>query len=197
MIVEETAEAVSIEGAGYSLRISRQQPTAGLALNGRHIATLHIASGVDAVDGADEQTWLEPPNVHREPDALLVSWQGSSTQGVTGWAGKQIELRAWDDGFSYGYTIEGNGAIDRAHLLRTRSTASPARSVRMFNPEPNSGCVQYTGGRCSPGKRCFMCFPEQAIGDSRYSGPDDFMTISIGSDKLYHDGNWFFTPAPF
>jgi hypothetical protein len=192
MQINEANDEVYIAGGGYSLRIAPSQLTADLTLNGRRIATLHLGSGVDTMDAVDEETWVDRFSVAPEADALVLTWDTHSTC----WAGKRITLRAGEDGFSYGYTVEGQGAIRRAHLLRTRTVASPAHTVRLFNPEPNSGNVQYSGGRCTPDKFCVMCNPHK-VPDRVYTGPPDFMTISVGRDKEYHDGNWFFTPAPF
>jgi hypothetical protein len=192
--VEETSDAVVISGHGYRLRVSRQQPTADLDLNGRHIATLNLASAVDTLDATDERTTLGAPEVRRENQHATLTWVGSSTL----WSKKTVFLRAFVSGFAYGYTVEGKGAIDRAYLLRTRSTApAPAPDLRVFNPEPNSGMVRYTGDRCSPDKFCIMCYPEKATDEYRYTGPEDFWTISVGRDRYFHDGNWLFTPAPF
>ena len=192
--IEETVDAVIVAGGGYRLRVARRQPTADLDLNGRHVATLNLASAVDTLDGSDEQTSLDPPELRRENDGVTLTWRGSSTL----WSAKTVELRAWPGGFSYGYTVEGSGAVDRAYLLRTRSVPSPAAAdLRLFNPEPNSGCVRYTGDRCTPDKFCIMCYPEKATEEHRYTGPTDFWTVSVGRDKYFHDGNWLFTPAPF
>jgi hypothetical protein len=193
MQISETADRITVAGAGYCLHIARQQPTAELSLNGRLITTLLLASGADTMDAADEQTWLDPLRIAREPEAVTLTWRGHSAL----WAAKTITLRAWDQGFSYGYTLTGQGDLARAHLFRTQAVASqPAPTLRLFNPEPNSGSVQYTGQRCTPDKFCVMCNPQQ-VPERIYSGPPDFMTISVGRDKDYHDGNWFFTPAPF
>src|SRR3954452_22550919 len=187
MQIAETPDTIAIAGAGYHLRIARQQPTAELTLNDRPIATLNLASGVDTMDAPDEDTWLEPPILAHEPDAVVLTWRGHSAR----WAAKEITLRAWDAGFSYHYSITGQGAIDRAHFFRTRAVAAPGTDIRMFNPEPNSGLVQYTGQTCTPDKFCVMCNPHK-VPERIYTGPPDFMTISVGRDRDYHDGNWFF-----
>lgn len=192
MNVDETTGTILIEGSGYSLHIVPNQLTAGLALNGRLITTLRLGSGVDTMAATDEETWVDTFTSRRDADALVLTWATHSTC----WVGKQITLRAGEDGFSYGYTVQGQGVIRRAHLLRTRAVASPAHAVRLFDPEPNSGHVQYSGERCAPDKFCVMCNPHK-VPDRVYTGPPDFMTISVGRDKDYHDGNWFFTPAPF
>ena len=192
MKINETPETIYIAGGGYSLAVTPQALTADLALNGRLIATLRLGSGADTMEAVDEDTWVDTFANRREADALVLTWDTHSTL----WAGKRITLRAGEDGFSYGYTVEGQGMIRRAHLLRTRDMPSPAHAVRLFNPEPNSGHVVYSGQRCSPDKHCVMCNPHK-VPDRVYTGPPDFMTISVGRDKEYHDGNWFFTPAPF
>jgi hypothetical protein len=193
MIVEETGDALVLAGTGYRLQISRRQPLAELSMGSRPIATLLLAAAVDTMDGPDDATDLDPPVLRREPDGgALVTWEGHSAR----WARQQVELRAWEDGFSYGYSVTGQGAIDRAYFWRTRAVPRPAPAVRLFNPEPNSGNVQYTGQRCTPDKHCVMCNPAR-VPERIYTGPLDFMTISVGRDKDYHDGNWFFTPAPF
>jgi hypothetical protein len=193
MIVEETAESLVIAGTGYRVRIDRRQPLADLIAWDRPIATLNLASAVDTMDGPDADTQLGPPTLRRETGgAAVVTWEGGSTR----WPRKQITLRAWDEGFSYGYSVIGRGAIDRAYLWRTGAVPAAAPAVRLFNPEPNSGNVQYSGQRCTPDKHCVMCNPAR-VPERVYTGPLDFMTISVGRDKDYHDGNWFFTPAPF
>ena len=193
VVVAEEADAITLDGYGYKLTVSRREPVAELELNGRHIASLLLASGVDKVDGVDEHTELGAPELRRERGGAIITWRGKSTL----WSGKIVELQAWADEFSYGYEVEGQGAIDRAYMWRTRSTPSAARSIRLFNPEPNSGCVRYTGDKCSSDKFCIMCYPEKATDDYRYTGPEDFWTISVGRDRYFHDGNWLFTPAPF
>jgi hypothetical protein len=193
MIVEESAGALRLAGTGYRLAIARQQPVAELAVGSRPIATLNLASAVDTMDGPDDPTHLDPPTLRRDADgAAVVTWEGRSAR----WPRKQVTLRAWEDGFSYGVSVTGRGVIDRAYLWRTGATPAPAPAVRLFNPEPNSGNVQYSGQRCTPDKHCVMCNPAR-VPERVYSGPLDFMTISVGRDKDYHDGNWFFTPAPF
>src|SRR4051794_32550682 len=172
MNIDETPDGVQIEGAGYSLHVDPAQLTADLVLNGRLIANLHLGSGVDTMTAVDEQTWVDTCTSRREAEGLVLTWATHSTC----WAGKQITLRAGEDGFSYGYTVAGQGAIRRAHLLRTRAVASPAHAVRLFNPEPNSGNVQYSGQRCTPDKFCVMCNPHK-VPDRVYTGPPDFMTI--------------------
>jgi hypothetical protein len=191
--VEESAEAIVLEGSGYMLSISPQQPTAELELNGRRISTLNLASGLDALDGPDENSVLVGPFLIRVADTATVTWRGSSDR----WEQKVVELRAWEDGFSYGYSVTGEDEIDRAHLLRTRLTPSPAHDVRVFNPEPNSGQIRYTGQRCDQTCTCHICNPGQLEDSGQDSVPLDFMTITVGRDKTYHGGNWFFTPAPF
>ncbi|HET8630336.1 MAG TPA: hypothetical protein VFL91_23200 [Thermomicrobiales bacterium] len=191
--VTETAETIAIEGEGYRLLLDRCAPRAELAVGGRAVAALDVASGLDATDALDDDTRLGPPALHREPDAAVVTWRGASAR----WPAKEVELRAWAGGFSYGYAVEGHGALDRAHFFRTRAAPAPARAVRLFNPEPNSGMVQYTGQRCGPRKRCVICHPDPVLDADRPPVPADFATISVGRDKLFHDGNWFFTPAPF
>lgn len=131
VLTVKTEEAFIIEGAGYGLHISRQNPTMELRLNGRLVATLNIASGVDTLDATDLETHLGPPSYYREAEGVVVIWQGSSTR----WASKQVELRAWDEGFSYSYKLEGEGEIDRAHFFRTSEEASVTQAVRLFNPE--------------------------------------------------------------
>src|ERR1043165_7206353 len=106
---EETDEAILLDGAGYSLRIERAAARAALRLGGRWVTTLHLASGLDTVDAADEATVLEAPELTRELDTWRVTWRGQSAC----WTAKQVELRAWAGGFSYGYRVEGRGAIDR------------------------------------------------------------------------------------
>ena len=114
---------------------------------------------MDTLGDVDEETWLDPPVLTREQDAVIVTWRGNSPL----WPAKQIALRAWEDGFSYGYRVEGEGAIDRAHFFRTRATASAGRDARLFDPEPNSGAVRYTGDHCPPGQRCLMCVPTPSL----------------------------------
>ncbi|HVF99762.1 MAG TPA: hypothetical protein VND68_07975, partial [Chloroflexia bacterium] len=63
MRVEEQADAFLIEGEGYTLRLSREEPTAELELNGRRISTLNMASALDAMDGRDEASALEAPTL--------------------------------------------------------------------------------------------------------------------------------------
>ncbi|MGN6674933.1 MAG: hypothetical protein ACTHMA_16670, partial [Thermomicrobiales bacterium] len=143
--VEETAETIAITGAGYTLAIARGRPEAELRANGRLIATLNLASGDDTSGADDEDTVLGPPGLHDDTDGVVVTWQGRSAV----WAAKRVELRAWADGFSYGYDLTGDGPLDRAHFFRTRAHAAAAPAdLRLFNPEPNSGRVQYTGERC-------------------------------------------------
>ncbi len=193
MIVEDSAGALLLAGTGYRLAIARQQPVAELAVGSRPIATLNLASAVDTMDGPDDAPHFDPPTLRRDADgAAVVTWEGHSAR----WPRKQVTLRAWEDGFSYGVSVTGRGVIDRAYLWRTGATPAPALAVRLFNPEPNSGNVQYSGQRCTPDKHCVMCNPAR-VPERVYSGPLDFMTISVGRDKDYHDGNWFFTPAPF
>ena len=193
MRIEESVDAILIEGEGYTLRLSREQPTAELELNGRRISTLNMASALDAMDGRDEGSTLDAPTLTGDDGGATVAWRGRSDR----WQEKVVELRAWEDGFSYGYSVVGEGEIDRAHLLRTRLAPSPAYGVRVFNPEPNSGIVRYTKERCDPVRNCHVCFPEKFQSPLRQEVPPDFMTITVGRDKTYHDGNWFFTPAPF
>lgn len=193
MKVEESTEAILIEGSGYMLRLSRQQLTADLELNSRRISTLNMASSLDAMDAHDEITTLGSPSLTRDAEGVTVTWRGRSAR----WEQKAIELRAWEDGFSYGYRVTGEGEIDRAHFLRTRPTASPAYDVRVFNPEPNSGRVRYTGQSCDPDCSCYVCNPEQLEGSGEQPAPQDFMTITVARDKTYHGGNWFFTPSPY
>jgi hypothetical protein len=184
---------ITLAGVGYRLTVARGEPVADLSLDDRPIATLNLGSAVDTMDAADEATWLDAPTLTEEPDgAAILTWRGHSAR----WAAKTVTLRAWDGGFSYHYTITGQGEIDRAHFWRTRAVPAPAPAVRLFDPEPNSGLVRYTGDRCTPDKFCVMCNPAR-VPDRVYSGPPDFMTISVGRDKEYHDGNWFFTPSPF
>src|SRR5438093_182121 len=76
--VEETAEAILLSGAGYSLRIFREAPLAELRLNGRLVTTLHLAPGLDTLDAVDEETVLGAPALTRELDAWVVTWQGQS-----------------------------------------------------------------------------------------------------------------------
>jgi hypothetical protein len=191
--VEETPGEITLAGRGYTLRISRSEATAELEAGGRRIATLLMASGLDTLESTDEDTHLGSPEVSRNAGDITVSWQGESTL----WPRKTVTLTAWEEGFSYGYTVEGRGNLDRAYLLRTKTTPAPAHSVRIFNPEPNSGCVRYTGQKCSPDKFCIMCYPEKATEEYKYTGPGDFWTISVGRDRYFHDGNWLFTPSPF
>ncbi|HEY0070584.1 MAG TPA: hypothetical protein VGE04_11510 [Chloroflexia bacterium] len=192
MRAEESEAVILIEGNGYTLSLSRHQPTAELELNGRGIATLNMASALDAMDGHDEQSVMGAPDLTREAEGVTVTWRGSSDR----WEQKVVELQAWEDGFSYGYSVVGEGEIDRAHLLRTRLTPAPAYDVRVFNPEPNSGRVRYTGQRCDDGCDCYVCHPGQ-LGNSSELVPPDFMTITVGRDKTYHGANWFLTPSPF
>lgn len=193
MIIEESAEALVLAGTGYRLQIARRHPRADLILGRRRIATLNLAAAVDSMDGPDDETDLGPPVLRPEADgAAVVTWEGRSAR----WLRQQVELRAWADAFSYGYSVTGQGAVDRAQFWRTRAAPAPAHAVRLFNPEPNSGNVQYSGQRCTPDKLCIMCNPAR-VPERSYTGPLDFMTISVGRDKDYHDGNWFFTPAPF
>ncbi|HEU5327338.1 MAG TPA: hypothetical protein VFU78_04545 [Thermomicrobiales bacterium] len=192
--VEETAETIAITGAGYTLAIARGRPEAELRANGRLIATLNLASGADTTGADDEDTVLGPPSLHDDTDGVVVTWQGRSAV----WAARHVELRAWADGFSYGYDLTGDGPLDRAHFFRTRAHAAPAPAgLRLFNPEPNSGRVQYTGERCDANKRCVLCHPDPLLGSAVSPLPADFATISVGREKTYHDGNWLFTPAPF
>ncbi|MEO8286095.1 MAG: hypothetical protein ABI670_06630 [Chloroflexota bacterium] len=192
--VEETADAVVITGSGYILNVQRQRPIAHLYLNGRHISQLLLASGADTIEGGpDEHTTLGELELSHDPGGVTLTWRGHSDL----WRGKTVELQAWSDGFGFGYTLEGEASLDRAYMLRTRSVASEIHNVRLFNPEPNSGCVRYTGDRCSPTKNCIMCFPELRTETYTYEGPDDFVTISVGRDRYFHDGNWLFTPSPF
>lgn len=192
--IVETPGDVVISGRGYRLRVSRRKPAANLDLNGRQIAALNLASGLDTLEAADEQTNLGAPVVRRTEGGCTLAWSGSSAL----WPRKTVTLHAWSGGFNYGYDVQGSGEIDRAYLLRTRQTASPAaEDLRLFNAEPNSGCVRYTGDKCSLDKFCLLCYPEKATEEFRYTGPNDFWTISVGRDRYFHDGNWLFTPAPF
>jgi beta-N-acetylhexosaminidase len=193
VLTVQTEKTISIEGSGYSLHISRQKPEMDLILNGRRVATLNIASALDTLDAPDEISHLGAPSYYKEPEGVAVIWRGSSER----WASKQIELKAWAEGFSYGYSVEGEGQIDRAHFFRTTGTASVGHDLYLFNPEPNSGSVQYTGQECTPGKHCIMCNPDEKTGEILYKGPKDFTTISVGKDRDFHEGNWFFTPSPF
>jgi hypothetical protein len=193
MLIEDTPAALVVAGDSYRLEIARDQPRAALRLNGRLVTTLDLASALDTTGAVDEVTQLGPPTLDREGDRVRITWTGQSTC----WTRKQVEIIAWDGGFTYGYTVEGQAALDRAHLFRTRAVAAPAHHVRLFDPEPNSGAVRYTGDRCSPGKHCPMCIPDPYTGILAYTGPADYMTISVGRDKAFHEGNWFFTPAPF
>jgi hypothetical protein len=193
MLIEESGDALVLAGTGYALRIARSEPRADLRLNGRLVTTLDLASALDTAAGLDEPGALGPPTLTGDADGALVRWEGHSAR----WDHKTIELRAWDGGFSYGYTVAGAGAIDRAHFFRTRNTPAPAHDLRLFDPEPNSGQVRYTGDRCTPGKHCPMCIPDPVTGRIEYTGPMDYMTITVGRDKAYHEGNWFFTPGPF
>lgn len=191
--VKETAEAILVSGQGYSLLVSRREPVTELNLNGRRVASLQLASGADTLEATDEHTDLGAPELQYASGEITLTWRGKSTL----WDAKTVTLNAWADGFSYGYTVEGQGTLDRAYLLRTRSIPSIEHNVRLFNPEPNSGCVRYTGERCSPDKFCIMCYPEKGTAEHNYSGPADFSMISVGRDRYFHDGNWLFTPSPF
>jgi hypothetical protein len=193
MLIEDTPAAHIIAGDGYRLEIARDQPRADLRLNGRLVTTLDLASALDTTGAVDEVTQLGQPTLDREGERVRITWSGQSTC----WTRKQVEIVAWDGGFTYGYSVEGRATLDRAHLFRTRAVASPAHHVRLFDPEPNSGAVRYTGDRCTPGKHCPMCIPDPYTGILAYTGPADYMTISVGRDKAFHEGNWFFTPAPF
>jgi hypothetical protein len=167
--VEETAEAVVVAGAaGYGLRISRREPLVELALGSQPVATLRLDSGVDALDALDEGTMLGIPSICQEPDAVVVRWRGASRR----WPCKQVELRARQDAFCYGYRVEGSGQIARAHFFRTHAAGSTAHFSQLFNPEPNYWRVQYTS-------------------------PADRALITVGHDPTCHGGNWFFTPAPY
>ena len=184
----QTGELIEIEGMGYKLQISRQKPELELFLGQRHVATLNLASALDTTDAYDEQTVLGAPVVREEAEFVVVNWQGHSTR----WAEKEVTLHAWEDGFAYGYTVNGQGFIDRANFWRDHWNGSKAHSVRLFNPEPNSERVRFTGERCLPDKNCDVCNPKEGARQK-----PDFMTISVGRDKNYHSGNWLFTPAPF
>ncbi|HUS16264.1 MAG TPA: hypothetical protein VM536_14795 [Chloroflexia bacterium] len=193
MLIENHREGLHLAGDDYRLVVARDRPVAELTLRERAIATLHLASGLDTLEAIDEETVLSEPVVERGGDAVVLTWTGHSTL----WPHKTVELRTGDWGFSYSYRVQGQGAIDRAHFLRTRDVPSVPHAVRMFNPSPNSGAVRYTGDRCSPGKHCIMCIPDPRTGRLAYTGPPDFMTITVNREKDFHEGNWFFTPSPF
>ncbi len=187
--VEQTGQAIVITGQGYSLRIARQQPEMDLFMGTRLVATLDLASSLDTMEAFDDNTVLGSPVLQpAEPGQVVIVWQGRSRL----WTGKEVTLRAWQDGFSYHYSVYGQGAIDRAYFWRNQAQGSTGHSVRLFNPEPNSRSVHYSGQRCWAVSDCDICYP--AAGSTV---PPDFMTISVGRDKTYHGGNWFFTPAPF
>jgi len=178
LAVEETPDAIVIVGAGYRLDVSRHQATAELELNGRRIATLLMGSGLDTLEAADEDTTLSTPELDREGEEVTFTWRGQSAP----WPAHTEPLTAWAQGFSYGYAVEGQGAIDRAYLLRTRAKAAAAHSVRMFNPEPNSGCVHYTGERCAPDKSCVLCYPEKFADANLYNWLPDFSLIGVEAE---------------
>lgn len=187
--VRQDDQAIEITGAGYRLRIAADRPELDLFLGDRLISTLDLASALDTVDAFDENTVLGQPVLRQDnPEKAYVSWEGRSDR----WQRKTVELRAWREGFSYRYHVWGEGAIDRAYYWRNHRQGSAESGVRLFNPEPNSRRVRYTGDRCWKGTDCYVCFPQpgQAV-------QPDYMTISVGRDKTYHGGNWFFTPAPF
>ncbi len=171
------------------ISLSLRQPEVELFLGNRHVATLDMASALDTMDGFDEKTALGLPVLRQEiPGKAIINWEGSSAR----WPLKNVELQAWNEGFSYSYSVYGEGAIDRAFYWRSRHHGSQANSARLFNPEPNSRAIRYTGERCWKGSTCYVCYPDP---DKAIS--PDYMTISVGRDKNYHAGNWYFTPAPF
>jgi hypothetical protein len=187
--VRQNDQFIEIEGRGYRLKVSLQQPEVDLFLGNRFVTTLNMASALDTTDAFDDKTELDRPVLrHESPEKAVIGWQGHSAR----WSRKEVELEAWNGGFSYHYTVYGEGALDRAFYWRNHRSGSQAHAVRLFNPEPNSRAVRYTGERCWKGTACYVCYPEpgQVV-------PPDYMTISVGRDKNYHGGNWFFTPAPF
>lgn len=187
--VQPGENTIKIQGQGYRLEVSLKQPEIELYLGNRHIATLDIASSLDTMDAHDEETVLGQPELSQErPGRAVIRWQGSSSR----WDKKEVELQAWEAGFSYNFTVYGEGALDRAFIWRDHNQGSKAHAVRLFNPEPNSGVVRYTGDRCPPITTCYICYPKPGV-----TVQPDYMTISVGRDKTYHGGNWFFTPAPF
>lgn len=187
--VSQTIDEFLIEGNGYTLQISRHFPEMTLFLGKRQVATLNLTSALDTVEAFDEETTLEPPVLDQKLTGFaVVTWKGSSRL----WAEKRIELHAGDDGFSYGYSVVGEGVLDRAHFWRSCLKGAPAHSVQLFNPEPNSRMVRYSGEVCPSDSECIICYCKEGE-----SIQPNFMTISVGRDKNYHGGNWLFTPAPF
>ena len=180
-----------IAGDGYCLQIARQQPVAELRGRSPHRHTLPLGSGVDTMDGRRRSDPARSPGAPARRRCGRHLGRPTAPDG-----GQTGELRAWDAGFSYGTTVQGQGSIDRVHLWRRAPQRPAAATCRLFNPEPNSGDVQYSGQRCTPASTA-SCVTRALVPERVYTGPPDFMTISVGRDKDYHDGNWFFTPSPF
>ncbi len=103
--VEESADSLTLAGAGYTLVVDRATPRARLLLNGRLVTDLQLGSACDPLDALDTGGVFAHAQLAREPDAVVLTWQGASAC----WRAKMIELRAWEDGFSYRYPPAGRG----------------------------------------------------------------------------------------
>ena len=162
-------ETVHFFGDAYEADITAgDRPEIRVRVRGKDVLALQVASGVDAGGRLDAAGPLGARVIRETPAGLEVAWRGRTAL----WQSIMPQATFERAGFRFGYTLRGMGSIDRARFGADGERRSRVAHRVLWSPEPTGDQTQ----RFTPGERA---------------------VVSVGSDKTFHLGHWFFTPSPF
>lgn len=179
MQIREDNGRLTLEAGKYSLVFPTDRPFVHVFdQTGEKLLELFVLSGIQPLVGRDDTVKMGSWTVTSSTDRVVISLEAQSSV----WDSKRYSFICTPEGFSYEMEVRGSGQLTEVNYFggnysgNTRWGSgffwSGQNMVQGFNPEPNSGEINY--------------FPPIA------GSVIDLMGVPLpGKD------DWFFTPPPF
>ena len=145
-------------------------------IHGERWAEIRLLASVDTLAGTDETLSVRGPDVTEASDAVLLSWELTSTI----WTSKRLVVEARADEIAVAAEVEGQGRLTDCMLLAGRAILPRTTGTLMSGAWFES---IVSAAPADPGRIVIPASTSATIGV--VSGPEPGR------------GDWFFTPAPF